>query len=253
MDPNTGVFNEDDVINSENKYHTNMMFIDMNKDVMRNSGIVVMILTMVTTAMLLLGNGDGKVNDARLNTLYSFMVISLFMTIAESVFVYWYNIQNVYNNIIEKAERDIGIDEYVQLKRLNTSTPNVVHNALSVSYQKNMQSITFIMYIPVLLICVFMLAYLTGKVSITYKDTAAIVINILLLVMTFGVTFVNLGMKQSASVDTHDIANTFDPFDEVHRFRESTDFVPSMPFTLTIAGLTLFCVALVRVILKYNT
>jgi hypothetical protein len=141
------------------------------------------------------------------------------MTVSETIFVYWYNIERVHNNIVFNFGQMFGFNEYLTFKIINSNIPNVVHSEFKKSYEKNLQSITFIMFLPIFLICIFMMSTLTGCMSLNYKDVLGIIINVLLLIAVFGVTFVNLGIKQSAPIDLKKLAETFDPFDDVHRFQ----------------------------------
>jgi hypothetical protein len=232
-----GIKRDDDAINSRSDYDEHAdtnKYIKVNDGVVRNSLVVGIILTLIIMAVVILPSINSNI---KLNSLYSFTVVSLFMTIAESYFVYWYNIQRIFNNIIDAIDNEVTFDGYLKVKKINSTIPNAVHSELKKSYEHNLTSITFVMLIPILLISVFMISFLSGKVTISLHDATAIIVNILLLAVTFGMTFVNLGMKQSEQIDTKQIAESFDPFDDTHRFQTKYDFVNNPIFTSSFAGI----------------
>ena len=75
-----------------------------------------------------------------------------------------------------------------------------------------------------------MMSLLSGCMNIGVKDVMGILVNVLLLVVVFGVTFVNLGMKQSAPVNFKEslIRST-------HSM--TTDFKQSIHFYLIVISL----------------
>ena len=213
---------EDDVINDDNGYHSKMKPVDLVKNVRENIILLLVILIPIVGMYALFRlrvRGCLMDGTSKSNTMFSLLTVSLLMTVSETIFVYWYNIERVHNNIVFNFEQMFGFQEYLTFKKINANMPNVVHSEFKKSYEKNLQSITFIMFLPIFLICIFMMSILTGCMSLNYKDVLGIIINVLLLITVFGVTFVNLGIKQSAPIDLKKLAETFDPFDDVHRFQ----------------------------------
>lgn len=213
---------EDDVINADNGYHSKMKPVDLVKNVRENIILLLVILIPIVGMYALFRlrvRGCLMDGTSKSNTMFSLLTVSLLMTVSETIFVYWYNIERVHNNIVFNFEQMFGFQEYLTFKKINANMPNVVHSEFKKSYEKNLQSITFIMFIPIFLICIFMMSILTGCMSLNYKDVLGIIINVLLLIAVFGVTFVNMGIKQSAPIDLKKLAETFDPFDDVHRFQ----------------------------------
>lgn len=231
---------EDDVINSKNKYHSGMQKVDLQSNVFENVVLLFVILIPVIGMYALFRFNKKKCFEGgqdRSNTMFSLMTVSLLMTTAEAIFVYWYNIQRTYNNIKDKLDKKIGFAQYISMKNMNDGIPNVVHTEFKKSYEKNLQSITFIMLLPILLICIFMMSLLSGCMRIGYRDVLGILVNVLLLVVVFGVTFVNLGMKQSAPVNFKGVADTFDPLDDVHRFQTEYSFLSNRDILGMFGGL----------------
>ena len=231
---------EDDVINSKNKYHSGMQKVDLQSNVFENVVLLFVILIPVIGMYALFRFNKKKCFEGgqdRSNTMFSLMTVSLLMTTAEAIFVYWYNIQRTYNNIKDKLDKNIGFAQYISMKNMNDGIPNVVHTEFKKSYEKNLQSITFIMLLPILLICIFMMSLLSGCMRIGYRDVLGILVNVLLLVVVFGVTFVNLGMKQSAPVNFKGVADTFDPLDDVHRFQTEYSFLSNRDILGMFGGL----------------
>lgn len=231
---------EDDVINSKNKYHSGMQKVDLQSNVFENVVLLFVILIPVIGMYALFRFNKKKCFEGgqdRSNTMFSLMTVSLLMTTAEAIFVYWYNIQRTYNNIKDKLDKNIGFAQYISMKNMNDGIPNVVHTEFKKSYEKNLQSITFIMLLPILLISIFMMSLLSGCMRIGYRDVLGILVNVLLLVVVFGVTFVNLGMKQSAPVNFKGVADTFDPLDDVHRFQTEYSFLSNRDILGMFGGL----------------
>ena len=213
---------EDDVINDKNGYHSKMKLVDLVKNVRENVILLLVILIPIVGMYALFRlrvRGCLMDSTSKSNTMFSLLTVSLLMTVSETIFVYWYNIERVHNNIVFNFGQMFGFHEYLTFKTINSNIPNVVHSEFKKSYEKNLQSITFIMFLPIFLICIFMMSTITGCMSLNYKDVLGIIINVLLLIAVFGVTFVNLGIKQSAPIDLKKLAETFDPFDDVHRFQ----------------------------------
>jgi len=231
---------EDEVINSDNGYHNKMKPVNLVKNVQENIILLLAILIPIIGMYALFRlrvKGCLMDSTSQSNTMFSLLTVSLLMTVSETIFVYWYNIERVHNNIVFNFERMFGFQEYLTFKKANANMPNVVHSEFKKSYEKNLQSITFIMFLPIFLICIFMMSILTGCMSLNYKDVLGIIINVLLLITVFGVTFVNLGIKQSAPIDLKKLAESFDPFDDVHRFQTRYNMANNNKIKGLLAGL----------------
>ena len=247
---------EDDTINSKNKYHSsNMKKVDLRANIFENVILLFVILIPIIGMYALFRFNKKKCiigGQDKSNTMFSLLTVSLLMTTAEAIFVYWYNIQRTYNNIKGKLDTKIGFEQYISMKNMNEGISNVVHTEFKKSYEKNLQSITFILLLPILLICIFMMSLLSGCMNIGVKDVLGILTNVLLLVVVFGVTFVNLGMKQSAPVNFKGVADTFDPFDDVHRFQTRYSFLSNRDILGMFSGLMGGIIAFVVFVYKYK-
>ncbi|MAZ36896.1 MAG: hypothetical protein CL842_05545 [Crocinitomicaceae bacterium] len=253
--PSADVKQEDDAINSKNMYHKSNKKIDLRSNVFENVILLFVILIPIIGMYALFRFNKNKCiigGQDKSNTMFSLLTVSLLMTTAESIFVYWYNIQRTYNNIKDKLDKKIGFEQYISMKSMNDDIPNVVHTEFKKSYEKNLQSITFIMLLPILLICIFMMSLLTGCMNVGYRDVLGILVNVLLLVVVFGVTFVNLGMKQSAPVNFKEIADTFDPLSDVHRFQTKYSFLSNRDIIGMFSGLMGGIIAFVAFVYKYK-
>jgi cytochrome bd-type quinol oxidase subunit 2 len=241
---------EDDIINRENKYHKQPREIDLRRNIKENVGLLFVILVPIIGMYYMFRKKTrGCLLDKnRSNAMFNILVVSLLMTTFEVMFVYWYNIQNVHNDIQEKIGNRLGFHEYLFMKDVNNDIPNVLHSEFKKSYERNLQSITFILMLPILLICIFMLSSLTGCVSVGYKDVLGIIVNVLLLIVVFSITFVNLGMKQSAPVDYGKIADTFDPYEDVHRFQKYYDIVSDKQVVGIFGGLMAGILAFIAIV-----
>lgn len=246
---------EDDAINSKNRYHSNIKKVDLRMNVFENVILLFVILIPIIGMYALFRFNKKKCTidkQDKSNTMFSLLTVSLLMTTAESIFVYWYNIQRTHNNIKGKLDKKIGFAQYISMKNMNDGIPNVVHTEFKKSYEKNLQSITFIMLLPILLICIFMMSLLTGCMNIGMRDVLGILVNVLLLVVVFGVTFVNLGMKQSAPVNFKSVADTFDPLDDVHRFQMRYSFLSQRDILGMFSGLLGGIIAFVAFVYTYK-
>lgn len=239
-----GTAGQDAIINSKNKDLKGTKKVDLRANILENIMLLFVILIPIIFMFALFKGKKCTGSSDKSNTMFNLLTVSLLMTTFEAIFIYWYNIQNTYNNISTKIDKDIGFEQYLFLKGMNNQMPNTVHSEFKKSYEKNLRSITFIMFLPIMLICIFMLSSLSGCVSIGYKDVLAILINVLLLVVVFGITFVNLGMKQSEPVDFKEIADTFVPYSDTHRFQKKYSFMLQNDiiglFTGLVAGIILF-------------
>ena len=93
---------EDDAINLKNKYHSNTEKVDLRTNVFENVILLFVILIPVIGMYALFRLNKKKCSISsqdKSNTMFSLLTVSLLMTTAESIFVYWYNIQRTYNNI----------------------------------------------------------------------------------------------------------------------------------------------------------
>jgi hypothetical protein len=70
-----------------------------------------------------------------------------------------------------------------------------------------------------------MVTSLIGCLKLSYTELIGIFINFVILAAIFGITFVNLGLFQSDKVNYKDIAESFDPYDNVQRFQTGYSFM----------------------------
>ena len=243
----------DDIINRKNEYHKKFETVDVRMNVIENIMLLFVILIPVIGmyALFRLKRKRCLVGE-KSNTMFSLLTVSLLMTASETIFVYWYNIQRTHNNIFKKLERSIEFNQYMSMKNINNDIPNVIHTEFKKSYERNLQSITFIMLIPIFLICIFMMSLLSGCMTMGYKDVFGIIINVLLLIVIFGITFVNLGSRQSEPVDFKKLADTFDPYNDIHRFQKSFSFLTSKYVLGSFSGLMGGVIAFSFFVYKYK-
>ena len=232
---------EDDAINKKNKYE-NFKSINIPEHVMLSTIVSVVIILLVSIADFFFMK-KRKTLELKLKSIYNFLIVGIILTIAEIFFVYWYNVETIYNGILESLDWKMTYERYLVLKSLNTSVPDVVHTEFKKAYEGSMKHITLILNIPIIVLSVLLISIASGRVTVTPKDLASIVINVLLLATTFGVTFVNLGTMQSMEFDTTDVVKHFDPKNEVHRFQEKFEITGDKKFLMSF--LVYFIVLLV--------
>jgi hypothetical protein len=243
----TDLIAEDELINEENEYHENISdYVDVRYTVKENLFLLSIILIPIIIMFLLFQTKNKKNCDSNAmrvsNVMFSLMVVSLLLTVAEAIYIYGYNVQNVYNTLAEKIDESIAFDEYLNIKRVNGLLPNVVFNEPKILYESDLQSKTLLMFLPVMLICVFMLTSLTGCLKLKKRELAAIFVNFLILASIFAITFVNLGIFQSEPVNYKKIADDFDPHKNVHRFQTNYKFM-GQKMTIVFMSLLVTCVA----------
>lgn len=229
---------EDTIINKENKYHKEInSYVDVRGNIFENIALFITIFVPIIVMFIFFQIKNKKkcrkTNQNMSNVMFSLMLVSLLLTVAELIYIYGFNIENNYNQLHKIIDKNIGFDEYLNIKKLNNNLPNVVFNDDKSSYERNLQTITFLMFVPILLISIFMLTSLTGCLKLTYNEMIAIFINFLILLTIFSITFVNLGIFQSDPVSYKEISDSFDPYKEVHRFQTEYSFM-SDPITITL-------------------
>ena len=229
---------EDGIINKENKYHKEInSYVDVRGNIFENITLYITIFVPIIVMFMLFQIKNKKKcrksNQNMSNVMFSLMLVSLLLTVAELIYIYGFNVENNYNQLHKIIDKNIGFDEYLDIKQLNDTLPNVIFNDDKASYESNLQTITFLMFVPILLISIFMLTSLTGCLKLTYNEITAIFINFLILLTIFSITFVNLGIFQSDPVNYKKISDSFDPYSEVHRFQTEYSFM-SDPITITL-------------------
>lgn len=232
---------EDDAINKKNKYE-NFKSINIPEHVMLSTIVSVVIILLVSIADFFFMK-KRKTLELKLKSIYNFLIVGIILTIAEIFFVYWYNVETIYNGILESLDWKMTYERYLVLKSLNMSVPDVVHTEFKKAYEGSMKHITLILNIPIIVLSVLLISIASGRVIVTPKDLASIVINVLLLATTFGVTFVNLGTMQSMEFDSAEVVKHFDPKNEVHRFQEKFEITGDKKFLMSF--LVYFIVLLV--------
>lgn len=229
---------EDGIINKENKYHKEInSYVDVRGNIFENITLYITIFVPIIVMFMLFQIKNKKKcrksNQNMSNVMFSLMLVSLLLTVAELIYIYGFNVENNYNQLSKVIDKNIGFNEYLDIKQINNNIPNVIFNDDKASYESNLQTITFLMFVPILLISIFMLTSLTGCLKLTYNEMTAIFINFLILLTIFSITFVNLGIFQSDPVSYKEISDEFDPFSEVHRFQTEYSFM-SDPITITL-------------------
>ena len=226
--------NSDDEIINDKKNYSKMKTIDLSKHVMNSTIVAVIIISLISIADFFFMK-KRKTLELKLKGIYNFLVVGIILTIAETFFVYWYNVENIYNQILEGMERKMTYDRYIYFKTINNSVPNIVHNEFKKKYEESLQHITIIMNLPIIVLSVLLISIASGRVTINVKDLGAIVINVLLLIVTFGMTFVNLGTMQSEPFEPSEVAKNYDPTAEMHRFQETFAFTTENKFIYSFA------------------
>ena len=221
---------EDEIINKKNKYHKKITdYVDLRYNIRENFLLFIAFLIPIIVMFLLfrIKNKKECTGPSRevSNIMFSLMLVSLLLTVAEAIYIYTFNVENVYNQLSYVIDKNLGFNEYLNIKRLDNILPNITFNEGKIAYESNLQSTTFLMFIPILLICVFMVTSLIGCLTLSYREIIGIFINFVILATIFGITFVNLGLFQSDKVNYKDIAESFDPYDNVHRFQTDYSFM----------------------------
>lgn len=219
---------EDETINSKGRYKK-FKPINLPEHVMLSTIVTVVIIILISIADFFFMK-KRKTLELKLKSIYNFLIVGSILTIAEIFFVYWYNVETIYNGILESLEWKMTYKPYLALKTINNSIPNVVHSEFKKSYEDSMKHISLILNIPIIVLSVLLISIASGRVTATPVDVASIVINVLLLATTFGVTFVNLGTMQSMEFDSAEVVKNFDPTNEVHRFQDKFDFTGDKMF-----------------------
>lgn len=235
---------EDEIINKNNKYHDSFKDVDIRSNIAENVVVFLVLLVPIIIMFFLFRiHNKHDCTDKNIqvsNVMFALMLVSLLLTVSEALYIYGFNVENNYNQLSKVINKNIGFKEYLDIKQINQQMPNIVLNDGKISYENNMQSTTFLMFVPILLICIFMLTSLTGCLSLTFKEMIGIFINFLILLSIFSLTFVNLGISQSDPVDYAKIANKFDPFDEVHRFQTNYSFMDNKITIILFLSLIVF-------------
>ena len=113
---------EDDAINLKNEYHKGMKKVDLRANVLENVILLFVILVPIIGMYALFRFNKKKcLVGSKSNTMFSLLTVSLLMTTAESIFVYWYNIQKTYNNINDELYEKLGFNQYMSMKNMNNN------------------------------------------------------------------------------------------------------------------------------------
>ena len=101
--------NSDDEIINDKKNYSKMKTIDLSKHVMNSTIVAVIIISLISIADFFFMK-KRKTLELKLKGIYNFLVVGIILTIAETFFVYWYNVENIYNQILESMERKMTYD-----------------------------------------------------------------------------------------------------------------------------------------------
>lgn len=222
---------EDEIINKKMNYK-NMKVINLSEHVMLSTIVSVLIVFLISVADFFFMK-KRKTLELKLKSIYNFIIVGLILTIAEIFFVYWYNVDTIYNQILESMGWTMTYERYLLFKKLNNNTPNIVKTEFKKSYESSLKHITLILNIPIIVLSILLISIASGRVTSSLKDFAAIIINVLLLVVTFGVTFVNLGTMQSDDFDSRAVIENYDQNSDVHRFQKRFEFTKDKNFLLS--------------------
>jgi len=235
--------NIDKIINEDNESVNIKQSSNVQPSLYSNT-MVISIILLILIIGLLIHNKHGKhVNETQ--TFYSFLVVSIILTIIETAFVYWYNVQNVYNLVIDKILSETKDDKFIIMKKLNDTFPQTMKTKLKSMYESNLKNVSFIMLIPLLLLGIFIISIVRSLSWSCFPkiNFIIIILNVLLLLLTFGATFVNLGIKSSNKADLQSVIKNFN-FDSYNsKFKTSlkifdTKFIATL-LLLTIISLVL--------------
>lgn len=171
-----------------------------------NNSIIATIILLLFIISSLLSNKTKSEGQ----TLYGFFIVSILLTIIETVFVYWYNIQNVYNLVIQTILSKTNGNSQL-LKKINKMFPQTLRTILKNKYEDNMKNVSFIMIVPLILLSIFLLSLVNSLSWSKFPKINFFVIflNVSLLLVTFGATFVNLGIKSSNKPNFNEVVKNF--------------------------------------------
>jgi len=247
---------EDKIINRTNEYHKHIIDVNFQSNIKENMLLFgsILVPTVIMFYIFRLNNRRSCTSDSLhiSNVMFSLMVVSVVLTLSESIYIYGYVIENVYNMIMKTIDDSIDFDRYLDIKIISNLLPNVIYNETKTSYESNLQSKTFLMFLPILLICIFMLTSLTGCLKLNRVEMFGIFLNVIILLVIFAITFVNLGMYQSDHVDYKKVADTFDPYKNVHRFQTNYEFMSDITSITFLSILIVFISLFITFIYLYD-
>lgn len=206
--------------------------------------IVVSIILLILIIGLLIHNKQGK-NIYETQTFYSFLVVSIILTIIETAFVYWYNVQNIYNLVIDKILSETKDDKFIIMKKLNETFPQTMKTKFKSMYESNLKNVSLIMLIPLLLLGIFIISIVRSLSWSSFPKINFLIIflNVLLLLLTFGATFVNLGIKSSNKADLQSVIKNFNFNSHNSKFKTSLKIF-DIKFIATLLFLTIISLVL---------
>lgn len=226
---------EDAIINKKNRYHKKEIdFINIKSIIEDNTYILYLILVPIVIMFVLFTKSkkDGKTcgedadNSRQISTtMYSLMLVSLILTLGEIIYIFSYNVQRVNNEIINSFDNFVDYNGYIDIKRLHSVIPNVVLTESKKNHEEHLRTLSFCLYFPVIMIFIFMLTSLTGCINLSFRQLLAIIVNGIILVFIFGITFVNLGLKVSDPINFKEIVDNFDPYSDVHRYQTEFEYM----------------------------
>lgn len=187
---------------------------DSITDGVLNNAISIIIIT--TIILLNVKYYKGNTNKTERDNMYGFLIVSLLMTIAETVFVYYNNVQEVRRIIVKEVDRLINMNELkhniTNVRALTKQIPGPVVTKLKRNYENGLKNIGFVLIIPILILSIFIITIVKQLTWSKYskKNYILIILNTILLIITFGATFINLGTKCSNMVSIEDVVIKYD-------------------------------------------
>ena len=124
---------EDAIINKLNKYHKEInSYVDVRGNIFENITLFTTILVPIIVMFMLFQIKNKKkcrkTNQNMSNVMFSLMLVSLLLTVAELIYIYGFNVENNYNQLSKVIDKNIGFNEYLDVKQLNNTLPNVIFN-----------------------------------------------------------------------------------------------------------------------------
>ena len=238
-------FNLDKIINKEDESVNIKESSNVQPSLYSNTLVITIILMILIVGLIMHKGSMEKGNISETQTFYSFLVVSIILTIFETAFVYWYNVQNVYNLVIEKILSETKDNKFITMKKLNDSFPQTMKTKLKSKYESNLKNVSFIMLIPLLLLGIFIITIVRSLnwSSFPKLNFIIIILNVLLLLLTFGATFVNLGINSSNKPDLQSVIENFN-FNTYNSKFKTTMKIFDTKFIATLCLLTIISLVL---------
>jgi len=170
------------------------------------------ILIITITIIINIKYYKGNTKKTERDTMYGFLMVSLLMTIAETVFVYYNNVQQVRRIIINEVDEMINETGGLNVRDVLKEIPGPVVTKLKRNYDDGIKNIGFVLIIPILILSILVITVVKQLTWSEYskKDYILIILNTILLIIIFGATFINLGTKCSNMVSIEDIVVRYD-------------------------------------------